>query len=87
MERADNPIVYDHMIESGMTPDAISKLDDLGEVLASNEAYRAGKVPKLNIRRTIDTNGNLKREKAMVYYGESFDEALIRESSKQRIGE
>ena len=50
---------------------------------AYDEAYRAGLIPKQHVRRTTDNDGNLVREKAMVYYGETFEEALARESAAE----
>ena len=61
----------------------IEKIEDPLEAMkAYDEAYRAGKIGKQHTRRVKDTNGNLVRQKAMVFIGESFDEALAREANQ-----
>ena len=62
-----------------MTPNDISKLDEIGEAETLDKAYRAGKIPRREVRRTKDASGNDKRESALVYYGESFEDAMKRE--------
>jgi len=57
----------------------MNELAILKRMDADERAYKAGKLPKLHVRRIVDESGNLIRQKARVYYGESFDEALARE--------
>lgn len=56
--------------------------DPIERARAYDEAYKARKIPRQEVRRTRDVDGNLIREKAMVYYGESFEEAMAREANE-----
>lgn len=56
--------------------------DPIDRARAYDEAYKARKIPRQEVRRARDVDGNLIREKAMVYYGESFEEAKAREANE-----
>ena len=57
-------------------------IDPIDRAKAYQKAYEEKLIPKQHTRKRKDINGNIIREKAMVYYGETFEEALIRESNE-----
>ena len=46
--------------------------------------YKAGEIKYNQSRWTKDESGKSKRETTMAYYGESFDDALIREAAENQ---